>query len=285
MSKSAQEWYDIIIAEKESQASLTDLGYQDDDAETLLNDLNSSSTVAIWRLMCWLFAYTAAFFERFFDLFKTEVDEKLKAIPGNAESLNKEVRKFQFDDPLIFNNDGSYGYAEIDEDKQIIERVSINTTSAGTQVKVAKDVGGDPAPLSNAELTAFQGYLNEIQYAQKRLVATSSESDKLKLPLSIYYSAIVPLATIQARVELAINNHLKVLNSDTNFDGSFYPLDLLVAIRDVDGVISVDGDDEIEARNDLGEFSIVDRVYYPASGYYTIDDAFPLAATLNYSAE
>ena len=235
--------------------------------------------------MCWLFAYTAAFFERFFDLFKTEVDEKLKAIPGNAESLNKEVRKFQFDDPLIFNNDGSYGYAEIDEDKQIIERVSINTTSAGTQVKVAKDVGGDPAPLSNAELTAFQGYLNEIQYAQKRLVATSSESDKLKLPLSIYYSAIVPLATIQARVELAINNHLKVLNSDTNFDGSFYPLDLLVAIRDVDGVISVDGDDEIEARNDLGEFSIVDRVYYPASGYYTIDDAFPLAATLNYSAE
>ena len=47
MSKSAQEWYDIIIAEKESQASLTDLGYQDDDAETLLNDLNSSSTVAI----------------------------------------------------------------------------------------------------------------------------------------------------------------------------------------------------------------------------------------------
>ncbi|WP_286747829.1 hypothetical protein [Roseivirga sp. UBA1976] len=285
MARTAKEWYDILIAEKETQASLTDLGYEGDDAETLLNDLNSNSKVAVWRLMCWLFAYVAAFFDQFFDIFKAEVDEKLKAIPGNAESLNKEVRKFQYDDPLLFYSDGSYGYAEIDAAKQIIKRVSINTTSAGTQVKVAKEVNGDPSPLSNDELTAFQGYLNEIQYAQKKLVATSTASDKLKLPLTIYYSAIVPLATIKARVELAITEHLKVLNSDTNFDGSFYPLDLLVAIRDVDGVISVDGDDEIEARNDLGEFSIVDRVYYPASGYYTIDDAFPLAATLNYSVE
>ena len=285
MARTAKEWYDILIAEKETQASLTDLGYEGDDAETLLNDLNSNSKVAVWRLMCWLFAYVAAFFDQFFDIFKAEVDEKLKAFPGNAESLNKEVRKFQYDDPLLFYSDGSYGYAEIDAAKQIIKRVSINTTSAGTQVKVAKEVNGDPSPLSNDELTAFQGYLNEIQYAQKKLVATSTASDKLKLPLTIYYSAIVPLATIKARVELAITEHLKVLNSDTNFDGSFYPLDLLVAIRDVDGVISVDGDDEIEARNDLGEFSIVDRVYYPASGYYTIDDAFPLAATLNYSVE
>lgn len=284
MARTAQEWYDIIITEKETQESLTDLGYEGDDAETLLSDLNSGSRVAIWRLMCWLFAYTAAFFERFFDLFKSEVDEKLKAIPGNAESLNKEVRKFQYDDPLIFNNDGSYGYAEIDEAKQIIERVSINTTSAGTQVKVAKEVAGDPAPLSNAELTAFQGYLNEIQYAQKRLVATSTESDKLKLPLTVYYNAIVPLATITARVEAAITEHLKVLNSDTNFDGSFYPLDLMIAVRDVEGVISVD-DGGIEARNDLGVFSPVDRVYYPASGYFEIDDAHPLANTITYSAQ
>lgn len=284
MARTPKEWYNLIISEKESQASLNDLGYEGDDADTLLADLNSGSRVSLWRLMAWLFAYMAHFLERFFDLFKTETEEALKAIPGNAESLNKEVRRFQYDDPLEFYADGSYGYAVLDESKQIIKRASINTTSSGTQVKVAKDVDGSPSPLSNDELTAFQGYLNEVQYAQKRLIATSQASDKLKLPITVYHNAIVPLATIKARVESAILNHLSVLNSDTNFDGSFYPMELLIAVRNAEGVVSVD-ESGIEARTDIGEFAVVDRVYYPASGYFEIDDDFSLTDTITYIAQ
>jgi hypothetical protein len=284
MARTPKEWYNIIIAEKESQASLTDLGYEGDDADQLLADIDSGSPVSIWRLLVWLFAYMASFLETFFDLFKIEVDNKLKAIPGNADSLHKEIRKFQYGDDLIFNADGSYGYAVIDATKQIIKRDSINTSIFGTQVKVAKEVAGDPAQLTNDELTAFQGYLNEIQYAQKRLIATSDNSDKLKLILSVYYNAIVPIATVKLRVETAIVNHLKTLNSDTNFDGSFFPLDLLISIRGTEGVINVD-EETIEGRTDLGEFAPVDRVYYPASGYYKIDNDFDLSDTITYVAQ
>lgn len=283
MARSAKEWYSIIIAEKESLSSLDELGYVGDDADNLLSDLNSGSRVSIWRLLAWVFAYFAAFLEKFFDIFKAEVDEKLKAIPGNAESLNKEVRKFQYNDPLLFYSDGSYGYAELDDSKRIIKRVSINTTSSGTQVKVAKgDV--DPEPLTNDELTAFQGYLNEIQYAHKKLIATSQSSDKLKLPITVYFNAIVPLVTIKSRVETAITEHLKLLNSDTNFDGSFYPLELLFAIRQAQGIISVH-DDGVEARADEGLFSAIERVYYPVSGYFEVDVDFELNETVTYIAQ
>ncbi len=270
MANTVNENLNAIIAEK--------------DATPELDGLTNNSSTSVWRLKAFIAAVIQTITETLWDVFKAEIEAKLEVIPSNGKSLAAESKKFQFGDLLQFNLDGTYGYAEVDEEKQIIKRVAITSTIGGTQVKVAGELNGNPEELSNEELTSFQGYLNEIQFAEKRYVAVSAPSDKLKTPLTVYYNAIHPKATIQANVESAVNAFIGNLNEELNFDGSFLVLDLLIAVRNVTGVVNVTNEG-IEARADAGDFTEVDRIYNPVSGYYEIDPAFSLANTIQYSAQ
>lgn len=278
--RTPKEWYNIIVAEKESLQSLDDLGYQGDDAETLLADLNSNSKVSIWRLWAWVMAYCSWLIEACHEAFKKEVDTKLIAKPGTGVWLAGEVLKFQFGDQLEFNTDGSYGYAIHDESKQIIKYVAVSRGVGQTVVKVAKESGGVPVALTNEELSSFQGFLHKIQYSGTSVIGVSESSDKLKLNLTVFYDGIVPVDIIRANVEAAIQSYLVNLE----FDGTFRVSSLIDDIQEVEGVVDYQIG-SIEVKPDAGVYVSVDRKVNPSSGYLEIDPAFPLSANITYSAE
>ena len=66
--------------------------YQSKENEPALNELNSTSKTAIWRLMIYIVSVAIWTLEKIFDLHKKEVDEML-AIPmvGHVQSLNAGV--------------------------------------------------------------------------------------------------------------------------------------------------------------------------------------------------
>lgn len=268
MSRTINEIYKDIIAEKDSLDSLEDLGYSADDTELLLQDLNSSSKVAIWRLWAYITAVTIFFHEKLWDLFKAELEEKLKAIPGTDTWLANECRKFQNGDTLIFNNDGTYGYSSLKPDDQIIKRVAVTGNFGASVVKVAgqDEEEGPLRELSPEELTAFQGYLGLIQYAGSSVTAVSNTSDKLKFSIEVFHNALVPLTTLEVNVQNAINDYL----ANLEFNGAFRVIKLIDAIQAVVGVLDV-SIHSIEAKAaDAVEFTNVSRVYEPSSGYFQV---------------
>ena len=114
MANSIKEIYNQIIQEKERMSSLDALGYDKDPAVThadaLLADLDSGSKVSIWRLWAYVVAVVIYFHEKMWDLFRAEVETKLKAIPGTDIWLANECRKFQYPGVLTLLPDGTYGY-------------------------------------------------------------------------------------------------------------------------------------------------------------------------------
>lgn len=283
MSRTINEIYADIIAEKDSLDSLEDLGYTADDSALLLQDLNSSSKVAVWRLWAYITAVTIFFHEKLWDLFKAEVEEKLKAIPGTDTWLANECRKFQNGDTLIFNSDGTYGYSTLKPEDQIIKRVAVTGNFGASVVKIASqdEEEGPLRKLTPEELTAFQGYLNLIQYAGSSVTAVSNASDKLKFSIEIFHNALIPITTLELNVENAINSYL----ANLEFNGAFRVIKLVDTIQAVAGVVDV-SIESIEAKaDDAGNFTNVSRVYEPASGYLEIETGSQYSEMLKFSVE
>lgn len=283
MSRTIKEIYTAIITEKDSLDSLKDLGYTADDTELLLQDLNSSSKVAIWRLWAYITAVTIYFHEKLWDLFKTEVEEKLKAIPGTDTWLVNECRKFQMGDTLAFNSDGTYGYASLKPEDQIIKRVAVTGNFGASVVKIATqdEEEGPLRALNPEELTAFQGYLNLIQYAGSSVTAVSNDSDQLKFSIEVFHNALVPLSTLQVNVQGAINDYL----ANLEFNGAFRVIKLVDAIQDVEGVLDVSIHSLLAKAADAAEFVNVSRVYEPNSGYFQLISDLNDSEVLKLSVE
>ncbi len=293
MANSIKDIYNQIIAEKESMSSLASLGYEKDPAQShadaLLADLNSGSKVSIWRLWAYVTAVVIHFHERMWDLFKAEVENKLMAIPGTDAWLAEESKKFQYyppeeDNDFTFFSNGTYGYQTLDANKQIVKRVAVTSNLGNTVVKVAKEDGNNlPVPLDSQELAAFSGYLHAIQYAGTTVTAASNASDKMKISLNVYYNALITKTVVQTDVEEAINAYM----ANLEFDGAFRVIRLIDAIQSVEGVTDITVV-SVEGRPDgIIEFSPVNRVYLPVSGYVTIDDApeNTLSNTIDYRVE
>lgn len=268
MSRTINEIYTQIITKKDSLEDLDGLGYAGDDTELLLQDLNSSSKVAVWRLWAYITAVTIYFHEKLWDLFKAEVEEKLKAIPGTDAWLVNECKKFQNGDTLFFNSDGTYGYATVKPEDQIIKRVAVTGNFGASVVKVATqdEEEGPLRALEPEELTAFQGYLNLIQYAGSSVTAVSNDSDQLKFSIEVFHNALVPLSTLQVNVQNAINGYL----ANLEFNGSFRVIKLVDAIQAVEGVLDVSVHSIQAKAADAADFVNVTRVYEPNSGYFQV---------------
>ena len=65
LARTILEIYDSIIAEKQNMASLNALQPSIDSSQDLLNDLTSSSKVAVWRLWAFITAVAINVFEVF----------------------------------------------------------------------------------------------------------------------------------------------------------------------------------------------------------------------------
>lgn len=286
MAKSIQQYYDDLIAEKQTFNSLNGLTPVSDTNQQLLQDLSSNSKVAVWRLMIWIFAFGSWVIDSLFDRHKAEVNEIVaNAIPGTAKWLRSEIFKFQYGDSLQWI-DNKYQYAVIDPAKQIIKYCAVIEVGGQVRIKVAKDNNGQPTPLTSAELTALTDYVNQIKFAGTNSAVTSNAADKLKLILKIYYDPQVlnPDGTLISDgatkpVENAVNNYL----SNLPFNGTLYVNRLMDAIQSAEGVVEP-YITTIEATYGNLPYQPVTESYQADAGYLVIDPSYPLSNNITYVA-
>lgn len=232
MSRTIAEIYDEIIVEKESQTALSGLTPDPETSLSLLTELSSGSKVAIWRLWAYITAVAIWTHEQVFEIFLEEAEAIAASAPaGTARWYQKKVLEFQFGDTLQYLNN-QYVYDPVTPANQIVTRCAVQDRGDGVVVvKVAK--GSTPTALSAPEKTALEGYLAKIKFAGTRVAVLSQAADELNLDYDIYYDPIVPIVTIQADVQAAI----EVFAQELEFNGLVRVTKITDALQSVTGII------------------------------------------------
>ena len=247
-------------------------------------DTTKWSATNIMRLLVYVFAFCANFLETLFDIFTGDVNTYIANMkPATKLWYANMAKAFQFGFSLLPDSDQFDNGTATDDDiaaskivnyAACVERQNDNGRME-LRIKLATDSGNDLAPLSDQQLTSVTAYLNRIKYAGVPLTVTSSVPDNLKLNLTIFYDPLVlsPAGdrldgSAQQVVPAAVRNFLLALP----FNGIFVVEYLHDAISVVSGVTIAQIN---SAASKFGgfDFSAINTMIVPDSGYLRIDDA------------
>lgn len=204
---------------------------------------------------------------------------------GNTFYYRSVALEYQEGYELEFDNNMEvYKYASPDDEAKIIKYAAAVETNTGVTIKVAKDEGGEPEPLTDQEKDVFAEYMRLRKFAGVKLLIVSRVPDLSKLYYRVWYNPLVmnPDGSLIANpvikpVELAINNELKNLE----FNGVLSVTALTDKVQSAEGVINPVFLNGSAKYGDLPYFLLSD-FYTPNAGYMRIDPAFPLNTTIEY---
>ncbi|AUS06489.1 nucleotidyltransferase [Pseudotamlana carrageenivorans] len=267
MPRSINEIHDKILADIANNAFLT--------------DLNSTSAVAIFRLIAYIVAVSIHMLELMFYQHKSEVSELLyNQKSGRLPWYRYMALKFQYGFDLLpdsdeFDNTGATT-TEIESSK-IIKYAAVNE---GDQqgvivVKIAGESNGVLAPITAQEQTSVEAYFEEIKYAGSRINIINFLPDQLYLTIQIFRDPLVldsngnSILNGGRPVETAINEFMKELP----FDGELILQSLVDKLQVIEGVKIVNLLEVKSSWIENGSYgtpSLITVKRIPESGYFEI---------------
>jgi hypothetical protein len=286
MARTVEEIYNSLIAEKEALDNLSGLQPDPDEFQTFLQDLTSTSKVALWRLLFYVVAFGHWVIETLQDRHVAEVTAlKYTLITGTPIWYRQKALEFQYGDALTWNG-AQYVYDPITESNQIVKRAAVVTAGGITRVKVAKlDVDGvTPIPLTSPENVSFTAYMESIAFAGVNILVISTDADEIIINATIYYDPLVLTPTGESIEDVGVFPAEDAINayiSNLPFNGVFNKTQLVDAIQAAEGVVDpVLG--ALTARYGSNPFASVSDNYTSFAGHMTIAAGNPLSSTLTY---
>lgn len=206
-----------------------------------LNELQSnSSMVAFWVHTKKVIVFVALFLEILFDKHKEEVNQIIDATEtGSFDWYASIFKDYQHGDSLTLENNRPV-YAEVDESKRIIKRVSITELpDASLLVKAVKEDNDELVPLTGAELAGFSAYVYRRKIAGTKIQIQSLVADEL----TIDCEAILDPVLFKSNGQLISDNSEKVKDvmeahlKNFDFGNKFYLSKLIDEVMNIEGVI------------------------------------------------
>ena len=226
---------------------------------------NTGSKVSEWRMWVWVVARAVWALEKMFDLFRDEVEERIAATRVHTRGWYKEkALAFQYGDSL--GEDDTYPV--IDESKRIVKyaavRKIIRSGRGALLMKLAKDNGGELAPLTQTELDAFNSYINLVADAGTLVIPESKPADSLRIQADIYYDPQVlgPDGSDLNDGSKPVEDTLKAYLKSIDFDGMLIITKLTDALQGAKGV-KIPVIKKVEAKTATGQWQ---TIYDPANG-------------------
>ena len=270
MARSIQEIQNIILQAKAQ--------------EPVLESLNSTSKVAIWRLWVYIIAVAIWSLEKLFDQHRADIDKRLAELkPHTARWYRSKALAFQYGFDLLpdsdkFNNQGHTEEA-IEASKIVKYSAVIESKNEGRLiVKIAGEQGDTLQPITDAQKQSFEAYLQEIKDAGVRLSVVNYQPDILHLQMKIVYDPLVLDSNGQSiihathPVETAIKSYLKRLP----FNGELVLAHLIDALQQAEGVkiphLVLAQSKNITSGGDYGAFETIEISKIPTAGYFSIDN-------------
>lgn len=264
MARTIDEIYNSIMTEKATKPEL--------------DVLNSASRVATYKMWIYIISVTHWIMEKSFDLLKTEVDEKIqKQRFGKRKWYQLKGLAFQYGQELPEDSDeyDNTGLTDAEiEAKKIIKYCSVTEIDGKLRIKVAKQVGGLPAQLTEGELAAFKEYMELIKFAGVKLIIDSLPADNLKLELDIFFDPLVIRADgsrIDGSSATPVKDAIKEYLNALPFNGEYANTRLTNKLETVSGIV-LPVIKSAQAKYGLFAFTVIDEKYIPDAGYLTITD-------------
>ena len=252
--------------------------------EPALNELNSTSKVAIWRLWVYIIAVAIWSLEKLFDLHRADIDRRLSELkPHTARWYRSKALAFQYGFDLLPDSDkfNITGHTEeaIEASKIVKYSAVIESKNEGRLiVKIAGEQGEQLQPITDAQKQAFEAYLQEIKDAGVRLSVVNYQPDILHLQMKIVYDPLVLDSNGQSiihathPVETAIKDYLKRLP----FNGELVLAHLIDELQQAEGVriphLVLAQSKHIGTNGNYGAFEAIEISKIPTAGYFTIDN-------------
>ena len=271
MSRSTKQVYDSLIKIKEDDENL--------------DELNSTSSTALWSLFLYIVAAGISYFEQIQDLFYDDLvyQKSTTAVYTPQWWKDRMINFYQFSDsdPLVgivqVNDNFNIFYETVDETARIIEFCSVTQSDDSRQVtlKVAKDNGsGLPEVLTNNEILSASSFVANMKAAGLLISTVSFPADQLFFSIDIYYGG----QYIESLTKDNVNNAIKDYLASLPFDGAVLLINLIDAIQKVPGVVDV----VIQLQEILSDGDskprFFRRVVYPKAGYAVYN---PADSTIN----
>lgn len=255
--------------------------------DTDLDGLTSTSKAALWRAYLFLTAFQLWLHEFLWVKYKVFLDEAATyAQPHTAAWYRPKALEYQHGDTLVVVN-GSVVYDPIDAGNRIIAACAVKETASGNLIiKVARLDSGSLVGLESAQLSGFEGYVNQYKDAGVRTSIVSQNADVLNFAADIFYNpGISPIDVFQPALEAAFNAFLASFQT-VDFNGTLRLIRLIDALQQVPGFVDIG---TIVAQASVAydvtpNFVLFDREYETIAGYIVVDPNFPLSGTLNYVA-
>lgn len=235
------------------------------------------SSVSLENILFFILAACYHVLEVIFDQHKADVESKIaSAVVASVPWYHKMALAFQYGDSLVLNERTmQYGYADVDESKQLVKYAAVRDKGTSVQILVSGDDSGNPIPLSNDVLTVFKQYMNRVKVAGVVLNISSKASDHVIIRATISIDPLVlnergeMLSDGSKPIETAIKEHLK----NIVYGGTFNKTKLVDAIQAVEGVVDVElSECRYKAAGATSYTEMTGNNYIGNSGSYVPDD-------------
>lgn len=250
------------------------------DTHTELAPLNATGDGIVWWAWTWVVATVIWIQTDLWLVLKSDILRLGSTIQyATAQWYVSMSFNFQYGYSLIWNDTTKrYVYANDIPAAKIVKYAAFTESLTGNcLLKVAKEVSNLPAPLTSAELLAFQSYIYTIKQPGTFILCISENADLCKIYMDVYYNPITPLIDLQPKVENAINDYITKLPFNAKFQ-ILRLVDKVQAIESVEDISNVN----VSAKFGSNPYTPVQREYTAYSGYMNIDTAYPLSVTINY---
>ncbi len=266
MSRSISEIYQTIVAERNKRLEL--------------KEFNSDSKLSVLNGLSWVVAVVIHSSEVLMDVFTVDISDAMNSrINGTPTYYANMLLKYQKGDVLSVRSDGlAFGYAAVDESKQIISQVSYieswdeNNNDYKLILKTATGEKGSLTAIPSDDLVAINGYIQKFAFAGTNISVISQEGDVFIPKLTVYYNGSVSESEMYDAIEEALNNFI----TNIDFDSSIYVSKVIDAIQSVSNVVDVFIDDSLGQGLFIARYNTdgiiastdkIDRVAYTSSGF------------------
>lgn len=244
----------------------------------------SFSSVSLESIMFFIVAACCHVLEVVFEEYVKVVDDKVSmAVVASVPWYYKMAKAFQYGDSLVLNEDTQqYGYAAIDEGKQVVKYAAVRDRGTSVQILVSGEKDGKPVALSNSVLTVFKEYMNRVKVAGVVLSIRSKNADKMVIRAKVYVDSLVInsdgtlISDGSKPVEEAINTYL----ANIVYGGTFNKTKLTNAILGVEGVSDVEIGECSYMEDGGTEYTVIKGNNYTALGGCFVSEG--LSNSLSY---
>lgn len=238
----------------------------------------STSSIARWKMVMNLVSQVIHDQEVKWEELRSAIQTVLDSSrPGTLPWYRDQAFKWQSGHSLILN-DFVPGYSVDDPQARIVTRASAQEASGNVLIKVAKDVGGQPGPLTPAEILGLKTFFQQIRFAGTRTDVLSLSPGWVQVFGEVLFDPQIGAVQTQINVEEAISLYLE----STPFDGEIGITALVDAVQLAVGVKDFVLD-QFQIDDGTGPV-VIARVHNPLAGYAVPDPNQPLASSITYTA-